>query len=49
MDICHHKNVEFEPKLKKYKGKVVFRSDIVEDDHLEPVQFSPTKDHHQHK
>ena len=32
MDICHLKNAELEAKHKKYKGRVVFRSDIVEDD-----------------
>ena len=28
-DICHHKNAELEPKLQKYKGRVVLRGDIV--------------------
>ena len=32
MDICHLMNVELEPKLKKYKGRVVLRGDTVEDD-----------------
>ena len=32
MDICHHKNVELETKLQKYKGRVVLRGDIVKDD-----------------
>ena len=31
MDICHLKNSEFEAKHQKYKGRVVFRSDIVKD------------------
>ena len=32
MDICHLKNAELEVKLQKYKGRVVLRGDIVEDD-----------------
>ena len=32
MDICHLKNAEFEPKLQKYKGRVVLPGDIVKDD-----------------
>ena len=24
MDICHPKNLELEPKIQKYKGRVVF-------------------------
>ena len=32
MDICHLKNAELEPKLQKYKGRVVLRRDIVKDD-----------------
>ena len=32
MDICDLKNAELEPKYQKYKGPVVLRSDIVEDD-----------------
>ena len=32
MDIGHLKNVELEPKLQKYKGRVVLRGDIVKDD-----------------
>ena len=32
MDICHLKNAELETKHQKYKGRVVFRGDIVEDD-----------------
>ena len=32
MDICHLKNAELEAKHSKYKGRVVLRGDIVEDD-----------------
>ena len=32
MDICHLKNAELETKHQKYKGRVVFRGDIVRDD-----------------
>ena len=33
MDICHLKNAEWEAKYqKKYKGRIVFRGDIVKDD-----------------
>ena len=32
MDICHLKNVELEAKHQKYKGRVVFRGEIVKDD-----------------
>ena len=32
MDICHPKNAELETKHQKYKGRVVFRGDIVKDD-----------------
>ena len=31
MDICHLKNAELETKHQKYKGRVVFRGDIVKD------------------
>ena len=31
MVICHLKNAELEAKYQKYKGRVVFRSDIVKD------------------
>ena len=31
MDICHLKNAELERKLQKYKGRGVFRGDIVKD------------------
>ena len=32
MDIRHLKNSELEPKIQKYKGRVVLREDIVKDD-----------------
>ena len=32
MDICHLKNAELEAKHQKYRGRVVFRGDIVKDD-----------------
>ena len=32
MDICHLKNAELEPNLQMYKGRVVLRVDIVNDD-----------------
>ena len=32
MNICHLKNAELEAKHQKYKGRVVFRGDIVKDD-----------------
>ena len=32
MDLCHLKNLELEPQLQKYKGRVVLRGDIVKDD-----------------
>ena len=32
MDIYHLKNAELEPKYQKYKGRVVLRGDIVQDD-----------------
>ena len=32
MDICHLKNAELEPKLQKYKGRVVLGRDIVKYD-----------------
>ena len=32
MDICHLKNAELEAQHQKYRGRVVFRSDIVKDD-----------------
>ena len=32
MDTCHLKNPELEAKHQKYKGRVVFRGDIVKDD-----------------
>ena len=32
MDICHLKNAELEAKHQKYKGRVVLRGDLVDDD-----------------
>ena len=32
MDICHLKIAELEAKHQKYKGRVVFRGNIVKDD-----------------
>ena len=32
MDLCHLKNSVLEPQFQKYKGRVVFRGDIVKDD-----------------
>ena len=32
MDICHLKNAELEAKHQKLQGRVVLRSDIVQDD-----------------
>ena len=32
MDMCHLENAELEPKLQKYKGRVMLRGDIVNDD-----------------
>ena len=32
MNICHLKNAELEAKHQKYKGRVVLRGDIVEED-----------------
>ena len=32
MDLCHLKNSELEPNVQEYKGRVVFRRDIVKDD-----------------
>ena len=32
MGICHLKNAEFEPMHRQYKGRVVLRGDIVEDE-----------------
>ena len=32
MDMCHLENAELEPKLQKYKGRVLLRGDIVKDD-----------------
>ena len=32
IDLCHLKNSELEPKIQKYKGRIVLRGDIVKDD-----------------
>ena len=32
MDMCHLKNAELVTKYQNYKGRVVFRGDIVKDD-----------------
>ena len=40
MDICHLKNAELEAKHQKYKGRVVFRCDIVKDDSGSNAVFS---------
>ena len=32
MDLAHLKNTELEPKLQKYKGRVVLQGDMVKDD-----------------
>ena len=32
MDICHLKHSELEPKYQNYKGRVVLRGDVVNDD-----------------
>ena len=39
MDICHLKNAELEAKHQKYKGRVVLRSHIIEDDSGSYVVF----------
>ena len=40
MDICHLKNAELEAKHQKYKGRVVFRGDIVKDDSGSYAEFT---------
>ena len=40
MDVCHLKNSELEPKIQKYRGPVVLRSDIVKDDSGSASQFT---------
>ena len=48
MDICHLKNAELEPKFQKYKGRILFRGDIVKNDSgSDAVLLS--KDHQHHK
>ena len=32
MDLCHLKNSDLEPQFQTYKGRVVLRGDIIEDD-----------------
>ena len=43
MDICHLKNAELEAKHQKYKGRVVLRSGIVQDDSGAYAVFSEQK------
>ena len=43
MDICHLKNAEVEAKQQKYKGRVVLRGDIVEDDSVSYAVFTETR------
>ena len=40
MDICHLKNAELEAKHQKYKGRVVFRGDIVKDNSVSYATFT---------
>ena len=40
MDICHLKNAELETKHQKYKGRVVFRGDIVNADSVSYAVFT---------
>ena len=40
MDTCHINNAESEPKLQKYKGRVVLRADIVKDDSSADAVFT---------
>ena len=40
MDVCHPKNSELEKKHQKYKGRVVFRGDIVKDDSVSHAVFT---------
>ena len=40
MDICHLKNAELEAKHQKYKGRIVLRGDIVEDDSVSYAVFT---------
>ena len=40
MDICHLKNAELEAKHQKYKGRVVLRGDIVQDDSMSYAVFT---------
>ena len=40
MDLCHLENLELEPQLQKYKGRVVLRGGIVKDDSGSYAVFS---------
>ena len=40
MDLCHLKNSELEPKFQKYKGRVVLRGDVVNNDSGSYAVFS---------
>ena len=40
MDVCHLKNAEVEAKHQKYKGRVVLRGDLVEDDSRSHAVFT---------
>ena len=46
MDICHLKNAELEAKHQKYKGRVVFRGDIVNEDSGSHAVFTEQGQHH---
>ena len=48
MDFCHLMNAELETKHQKYKGRVVFRGDIVKDDSGSYAVLK-NKDHQHHK
>ena len=39
LDICHFRDSELEPEVQKYKGRVLLRGDIVEDDSGSYVLF----------
>ena len=40
IDLCHLKNSELEPQLKKYKGRVVLRGDVAKDDSGSYAEFT---------
>ena len=48
MDLCHLKNSDYEPKIQKYKGRVVLRGDMVKDDSGSYAVFTG-QDHQHHK